>query len=109
MEDVQEDVIEEIIHTELREETKLPDPNDATKDGNGPSTKDRVKGLLQTKTIQIPNDPILREVMKETKMDFNDYTKEFFLVLISYFKKYKDLKSTSSTNCKNISKPTWKQ
>ena len=62
----------------------VPDPlvkdkqADAAKDVFGPNTEDWGKGLLQTKIIQIPDDPNLKAIMKENEVDFNDYAKDFF-------------------------------
>ena len=67
------------------EKTMVPDllvkdkHADAAKDGVKPSTKDQGNGPLQTKIIQILDNPNLKAIMKENEIDFNDYAKDFFL------------------------------
>ena len=53
----------------------------------GTSSEDKGKGLFQATKIPVPNDPILRQIMKETKEDFNDYTRDFFLQTNVLFQK----------------------
>ena len=66
-----------------REEEKIkPEedkPTKRTRDAAGQSTEDQGKGIIQTQTMLIPNDPDLKVAMKEAKEDFNAYAKHFFL------------------------------
>ena len=68
---------------EKKEEEKIKPEEDKlierTRETARPSTKDQGKGIIQTKTRPIPNDPVCRAAMKEVEDDFNAYAKHFFL------------------------------